>query len=289
MNVQKTALASLSSHSAGLGLRRGIIDETKQLTSRDVDFLEVAPENWIGIGGRYGKDFHALAERFPITLHGLSLNIGGYTPLDVDLLRNIRQFIDTYQCPIYSEHLSYCGDHGHLYDLMPIPFCEEAVRHVSERVRQVQDILGCRIALENVSYYANPLMSLSEAEFINAVLSESDCDLLLDINNIYVNSINQQYDPYEFLAAMPSSRVKYMHIAGHYIEQEDLRVDTHGAEVEEAVWRLLDAAYAQIGVVPTLLERDFNFPPMSELLAEVSRIRHCQATVQSAQLATGAP
>ena len=174
----------------------------------------------------------------------------------------------------YTEHLSYCSDDkGHLYDLMPIPFTEAAVRHVAGRIRQTQDILGRRIGIEHVSYYAAPGQELSELEFVNAVLDEADCDLLLDVNNVYVNSINFGY---EFLRRIDGTRIVYVHTAGHYVEAEDIRVDTHGAAVSEPVWDLLDDAYRTWGVLPTLLERDFNFPPMEELLAEVDRIRKSQ-------------
>ncbi|MFT6593932.1 MAG: hypothetical protein ACJAU3_002001, partial [Zhongshania sp.] len=228
---------------AGLGLRRGLMSAFKELQAGDIDFVEVAPENWIGIGGRYGRSFRDIAERHPVYLHGLSLNIGGFSPLDTTLLKDIKQFMNDFDCPLYSEHLTYCGDEGQLYDLLPIPFTEEAVHHVANRVKQVQDVLGRRILLENASYYAAPAQHMSESEFINAVLAEADCDLLLDVNNIYVNSVNHRYDPYEFLQSLPLDRAKYVHIAGHFDEAEDLRVDTHGADVIDPVWALLDAAY----------------------------------------------
>ena len=262
---------------AGLGLRRGMMPELATIPAGKLDFLEVAPENWIGLGGRLGKQFAELAERYPVFLHGLSLNIGGTAALDTELVKAIGQFIKTHDCPIYTEHLTYCGDDGHLYDLMPIPFTEEAVHHVSDRVKQVQDILGERIALENASYYYAPSPQMSESEFINAVLTEADCDLLLDVNNIYVNSINHHYDPFQFLASLPHQRAKYIHVAGHYDEADDLKVDTHGADVIDPVWALLEAAYGHCGVLPTLLERDFNFPPIEELLAEVAKIRAIQS------------
>lgn len=241
-----------------------------------VSFMEVAPENWINVGGRLGRQFRAFTERFPFVTHGLSLSLGGTSPLDETFLRRVRQFLDEHRIRCYSEHLSYCTDDGHLYDLMPIPFTSEAVRHVADRIRHVQDILGRRIAIENVSYYAAPGAELSELEFINAVLGEADCDLLLDVNNIYVNSVNHRYDPVAFLRGLPGHRIAYGHIAGHYNEDEDLIVDTHGAGVIGDVWGLLEEAYRTFGVFPTLLERDFNFPPADELLEEVSRI----ATIQ---------
>ena len=261
---------------AGLGLRRGLMQSLWERQPEEVDFLEVAPENWIGVGGRQGRRFREFTERYPVTLHGLSLSLGAPSPLDEELLRRIRRFMDQHGITFYSEHLSYCGDNGHLYDLMPIPFTDEAVRYVAGRIRRAQEILGQRIAVENVSYYATPDRSLSEAEFVCAVLEEADCDLLLDVNNIVVNAINHGYDPAEFLQSMPAERVAYLHVAGHYVEAEDLRVDTHGAAVSDPVWRLLAQTYERLGPLPTLLERDFNFPPLDELLGEVRLVRALQ-------------
>ena len=261
---------------AGLGLRRTLLGPLTDHPPQQVGFYEVAPENWIGVGGSWGKQFCAFAEQHPILTHGLSLSIGSPAPLDETFLQRIKHFLDQHKIRGYSEHLSYCSDQGHLYDLMPIPFTGEAVRHVAERIRRAQDILERRIAMENVSYYAAPGQEMDEIEFINAVLQEADCDLLLDVNNVYVNSINHCYNAEEFLYALPAERVMYFHIAGHYTEADDLLIDTHGAEVIEHVWDLLDKAYAHFGVVPTLLERDFNIPPLPELLTEVDRIVACQ-------------
>lgn len=260
-----------------MGLRRDFSSEIASLAPTAVDFFEVAPENWIGVGGRFGKQLRACTERWPLSLHGLSLDIGGFAPLNTELLHKIKSFMQQHGCELYSEHLTYCADEGQLYDLLPIPFTEEAVHYVAGRVRQAQDILGRCMALENASYYAAAGQELSELEFINAVIAEANCDLLLDVNNIYVNSINHGYDPYEFLAGLPGERATYVHIAGHYKEAEDLRVDTHGADVIDPVWDLLRAAYEQFGVLPTLLERDFNIPPLAELLSEVELVRRHQS------------
>jgi uncharacterized protein (UPF0276 family) len=271
---------------AGLGLRRGLLPELLEAEVGDVDFLELAPENWIGVGGRFGRQFRFLAERFPLICHGLSLSIGSPAPIDRRFLRDLKTFLDEFDVRCYSEHLSYCSDDkGHLYDLMPIPFTEEAVRYVAGRVREVQDLLERPLVLEHVSYYAAPGAALSELEFVNAVLAEADCDLLLDVNNLYVNGINFGYDPYDFLNGIDGDRIAYVHIAGHYVEAEDLRVDTHGSAVIEPVWNLLSAAYERWGVAPTLLERDFNFPPLPKLLEEVERVRQLQSA--GAHAATG--
>ncbi|MGB0466707.1 MAG: DUF692 domain-containing protein [Pontibacterium sp.] len=261
---------------AGLGYRRCMADDLKTVDQSQVGFLEVAPENWMGLGGRFGRQFREAAERFPMMTHGLSLSLGGPSPLDVDFLKRLKTFISEHNIRAYSEHLSYCTDDGHLYDLMPIPFTEEAVRYVARRIQQTQDILEQRIAVENVSYYAAPGAEMTEQQFLLAVLEEADCDLLLDVNNIYVNSINHRYDAEAFLAAMPAERIMYVHVAGHYTEAEDLIVDTHGADVVDPVWTLLQQAYSQFGELPTLLERDFNIPPMAELLLEVEKIQAYQ-------------
>ena len=242
-----------------------------------VDFLEVAPENWIDVGGRFGRLFRTLTERLPLVCHGLSLNLGGVAPLDMELVAAIKRFLAEHRVRRYTEHLSACADDGHLYDLMPIPFTEEAAQHVAERVRRVQDALGERIGVENVSYYAAPGQEMAEVDFINEVVERADCLLLLDVNNIYVNSVNFGYDASAFLRCLPGHRAAYLHVAGHRREAADLCVDTHGAPVIDPVWRLLDEAYKLHGPLPTLLERDFNLPPIDELLGEVAQVRELQA------------
>ncbi|MEG0859193.1 MAG: DUF692 domain-containing protein [Pseudomonas sp.] len=261
---------------AGLGLRRALLPELLAMETTAVDFFECTPDNWINVGGRHGNDLARLAERFPLACHGLSLSLGGPAPLDHELLRRTRAFLDQHKVAFFSEHLSYCSDDGQLYDLLPLPFTDEAVRHVAARIRQTQDALERRIAVENISYYAAPYQALEEIDFLRAVLEEADCDLLLDVNNLFVNAINHRYDASAYLAALPVERVVYMHVAGHYDEAPDLKIDTHGATVKTAVWNLLEQAYQRFGALPTLLERDFNFPPLAELLAEVGQIRQRQ-------------
>jgi uncharacterized protein (UPF0276 family) len=268
---------ALPRRSAGLGLRRALLDQLIEAPAGAFDFLECAPDNWIGVGGALGEKFEALSSRHPLSCHGLSLSLGGPDPLDAGFLRQTRDFLNRHRAALYSEHLSYCSADGHLYDLLPLPFTLDAVRHVAGRIAQVQDALGRRIAIENVSYYAAPYRALSEIEFIGAILREADCDLLLDVNNVFVNAINHGYDARAFIEAMPGERIASYHVAGHYDEADDLKIDTHGAAVKDDVWALLAHAYAVHGVRPTLLERDFNFPPLPALLAEVERIRALQA------------
>lgn len=261
---------------AGLGLRRALLAPLEASSNRWPDFFEVAPENWIRIGGGFRRRFDSLSEQAPMVCHGLSLSLGSPDPLDWSFLKEIRAFLKQYRVQKYTEHLSYCSDGGHLYDLVPIPFTEEAVTYVADRIRQVQDFLGQRIGIENVSYYAAPGAQMSEVEFVAAVLEEADCELLLDVNNVYVNSINHSYDPLAFLRALPANRICYIHVAGHYDEADDLKIDTHGTAVIDPVWALLAHAYQLFGVQPTLLERDFNFPPFTQLLDEVDQVRAIQ-------------
>jgi uncharacterized protein len=261
---------------AGLGLRRSILSQIVEAPPSEVGFYEVAPENWITIGGKLGRQFRTMTERFDFVCHGLSLSLGSADPLDEKFLGEVKQFLSEHRIKHYSEHLSYCSEDGHLYDLMPIPFTEEAVLHVAARIRRVQDILEQRIAIENVSYYAAPGQEMEEIDFFNSVVDEADCNVLLDINNIYVNSVNHGYDAEAFLKAMPTNRIAYAHIAGHYVEAKDFLVDTHGADVIDPVWKLLAKAYELFGVFPTLLERDFDIPPIAELMKEVNIIKTIQ-------------
>jgi uncharacterized protein (UPF0276 family) len=264
-------------HGAGLGLRRAFIGSLTEQLPDSVDFFEIAPENWIRIGGKLGKQLRSLTERFPFVCHGLSLSLGGPAPLDEAFLVELKAFLDRHRIRLYSEHLSYCGDDGHLYDLMPVPFTADAVEYVAQRIIRTQEILERRIAIENISYYAAPGKEIEEIDFLNAVLEEADCDLLLDVNNLYVNSVNHGYDAEAFLNSVPANRIAYAHVAGHYVESADFLVDTHGATVIDPVWSLLGLAYEKFGVFPTILERDFNIPPLSELLTEVQRIQVLQA------------
>ena len=264
---------------AGLGLRRGMLDDMSSLTVKDVDFLEIAPENWIGVGGRFGKALREFTERFPFACHGLSLSIGSADPLDIEFIKSVKTFLDEHNIQTYSEHLSYCSHNGHMYDLMPIPFSEDAAKYVADRVRIVQDIIERPLILENVSTYADIGDGMSELDFVKQVLELSDCKMLLDVNNVFVNSTNHKFDARHYIQSLPSDRIEYIHIAGHYDEAEDLLVDTHGADVKPQVWDLLKLAYDNHGVLPTLLERDFNFPPMNELLAEINQIKDHQQSL----------
>lgn len=262
----------------GLGLRREFLRERRDDTLPvPVNFLELAPENWIHLGGTLARSLRTLTERYPVACHGLSLSLGGPQPLDERLLLRIKTFMAAHGASLYTEHLSYCGGAGQLYELLPLPFTSEAVAHVAQRIRRTQDILGERIAIENASYYASmPISEMSELAFTLAVLAEADCLLHLDVNNVYVNGVNHGGDPRAFIAALPSQRIAYLHVAGHDQLQEHLIIDSHGAPVIDPVWDLLDYTYATHGVIPTTLERDLRIPPLVELAGELARISACQ-------------
>lgn len=277
---------------AGLGLRREIIKDLKQANLENIDFFEIAPENWMHLGGIYKKNLREFTERFPFACHGLSLSIGSTEDLDTELLKSVRDFLKEHQISLYTEHLSWCSDDGHLYDLLPIPCTREAVRWVADRIKRAQDILGMQIGMENASYYlAPPGAEMKEEEFICEVVKEADCLLHLDVNNIYVNSNNFNFDALEYLKALPLERTCYIHVAGHYVEDDGIIVDTHGADVIDPVWDLLDKAYQHLSdskglalnasAIPSCLERDFNFPALAQLFSEVEQIRTLQSKYSS--------
>jgi uncharacterized protein (UPF0276 family) len=212
--------------------------------------------------------------------------VGSPDPLDYDFLRKIKHFLNETGATLYSEHLSFAKcDNAHLYELLPIPFTAEAVNHVSARIREVQEILERRIAIEIVSYYTAITPELTELEFVNAILEEADCDLLLDVNNIYVNGFNHNYNPEAFIKALPLERVRYIHMAGHEQVSEDLIIDTHGQAIIDPVYELFSFALQQLGrPVPVLLERDFNIPELPEMQHELQQLRKIQQQVLKPQV-----
>ena len=265
---------------AGLGFRRELIEPLKSGVPSEISFFELAPENWAGMGGKSAKDLRHFTERYHFVCHGLSLSLGGIAPLDESLLRRTKSFMAEHGMTLYTEHLSWCADDSHLYDLLPIPLTENAVKWTVDRIKRAQDILGMRIGIENASYYvAPPGAEMNEAEFISSIVREADCLLHLDVNNIYVNSQNFNFDPLAFMTALPLERTCYVHVAGHFVEPDGLLIDTHGAEVIDPVWSLLETAYQHIGNVPTCLERDFNIPDLDALTAEVRQIAHLQSAL----------
>jgi hypothetical protein len=261
----------------GLGLRNEFIEDMNASSENVCDFLEIAPENWMAIGGRRKKTLKELSARYPIIAHGLSLSLGGPDPIDKQFLDELKVFFKEHNVALYSEHVSYSGDEqGLLYDLLPMPFTEEAIFHIASRIKQVQDILGRRIAVENVSYYSAPGQKIAEVDFMNGILAEADCELLLDINNVYVNSVNHGYSPKAFIDALNLNAVAYVHMAGHLKEHDNLLIDTHGKPIASEVMDLLAYFYTHYGVHPTLIERDNNIPPLKEMLIELDSIKALQ-------------
>lgn len=281
--MPNTAVTQFPVSGAGLGLRRGLLAPLESMLDNhdqaldSINFMEVAPENWMNVGGRWGKQFRRFTEQFDFLCHGLSLSIGSPDKLDIELVKQVRDFMRSHGVKAYSEHLSYCSHNGHMYDLMPIPFTAEAVNYVADRIRIVQDIIEQPLIIENVSAYAEPGKEMAEIDFLKAVVRESDCRILLDVNNVFVNSSNHGFDAFEYIKAIPSDKISYLHVAGHYQEANDLLIDTHGTAVKSDVWDLLSFTYQHHGIIPTLLERDFNLPDVTELLQEIDTIHKLQS------------
>ncbi|MBX7137709.1 MAG: DUF692 domain-containing protein [Oligoflexia bacterium] len=270
----------------GIGLRRDLADEIIALENSPIRFLECAPENWMGVGGYWGKKLRQAAEHYPFNCHGLSLSLGSPEPLDHIFLQRLKKFFADFPVQIYSEHLSFTKcDNAHTYELLPMPFRSDAVRHVAGRIREVQEILERQIAIENVSYYTPVAPELGEAEFIAAILKEADCKLLLDVNNVFVNAFNHGYDARGFISALPLDRVAYIHMAGHEQRTPDLIIDTHGEPIIDPVYELFEWTIERLHPVPVLLERDYNFPEFPDLLAEVSRLQAIASKVWHQQAA----
>ncbi len=288
--TRANTLASEPLRGAGLGFRRELLGELDLGVPEAIRFFEIAPENWLGKGGRQAATLRRYTEQHRFVCHGLSLSIGGPSPIDVDFVQRTGQFMQTHGIELFTDHLSWCSDDGHLYELLPLPLTHEAARHVARRIVQVQDILQRRIGIENPSsYLIPPGAEMSEPEFIRAIVEEADCGLHLDVNNIHVNSRNHGFDAMAYLAQLPLERVLYVHVAGHEIESDGLLLDTHGAPVIDPVWALLAAAYARCGPVPTCLERDANMPTLAELMDEVHHVQALQAACLASPHVDGAP
>jgi len=259
----------------GLGLRTPHY-QTVLERKPALDWFEVITENYLVAGGKPLYYLDAIRRDYPIVMHGVSLSIGSSDPLDWDYLLAVKQLAERVQPAWLSDHLCWTSYQGQqLHDLLPLPYTEEAINHVAERVRQVQDFLGQRILLENVSSYVTFKQSrLSEWEFLSAVCEQADCLILLDINNIYVSSSNHSFDPLDYLTGVPSERVQQFHLAGHtHSRSGTLLIDTHDQPVPDPVWTLYTEALRRFGPVSTLIERDDNIPPLDELLAELDYAR----------------
>jgi uncharacterized protein (UPF0276 family) len=257
----------------GLGLRVDHYDAIlRDLPA--VDWFEALTENYLVPGGKPLHNLARIREHYPMVMHGVSLSIGSAAPLDRSYLKEVKALAQRIEPAWISDHLCWTGVAGkNLHDLLPLPYTDEALKHVVARVRSVQDILGRRILLENVSSYVSFRDSrMTEWDFLRTVAEEADCLILLDVNNIYVSSVNHEYDPHDYLAAIPVARVQQMHLAGHQ-NHGDYLIDTHDYPVPDPVWALYADAVRRFGAVSTMIERDANIPPLGELQAELAAAR----------------
>jgi len=263
----------------GIGYRKEFSEEFLTSQILEPDFVEIAPENWINLGGYWKRELKKVSEKYPIYCHGLSLSVGSSEGIDFDFLKKVKRFLDEFQIDIYSEHLSFSKvKNAHLYDLLPIPFTKDSVNFVSENIKKVQDCLNRKLIIENVSYYTVLEAEMTEPEFINEVMTAADCDLLLDVNNVFVNGFNHSYNPKHFIDQIDFSKVKYIHMAGHDKVSETLIIDTHGEDIIDPVYDLYEYTIRKANKkIPTLLERDFNIPELSELQKEIDRLRAIQS------------
>lgn len=257
----------------GLGLRTDHYEQV--LADRpSLDWLEVISENYMVDGGKPLHYLDRIREHYPMVMHGVSMSIGSTAPLNIDYLDDLKRLIERIEPEWISDHLCWTGIGGrNLHDLMPLPYTEEAIAHVVDRVVQVQDYLGRRILLENVSSYVTYNASeIAEWEFLSAIAERADCLILLDINNIYVSSQNHAFDPVDYLDGVPAGRIQQFHLAGHSY-QNQLIIDTHDHPVCDPVWSLYQQAVERFGPVATMIERDDNIPPLADLLDELDVAR----------------
>ncbi len=267
-------MRTISSASKGIGLRSEHVELLCQLPAHpDIDFLELAPENWMNIGGAKREQLHTLAGRYPIVAHGLSLSIGDCQPLNEMFVRQIGTFLDELNIEIYSEHLSFSrDDQGYLYELLPVPRYQENIPYLVSRIQRVQDMLQRPVTLENISFYESYGNEMPEGDFLAEIVAKSGCNLLVDINNIFVNGSNHGYCPYDMVRALPGEAIRYFHIAGHLQKREGFLLDTHGKPVPQEVIDLACYAVSIHGSRPLLLERDHNVPSLSVLTEELRQI-----------------
>lgn len=271
MNPEKTC----PTPAVGLGFRRGLAEDLFASAPGGFDFIELAPENFLGFGGQRRRLLTRAQARWPVLAHGLALSLGGADPWDEDYLEQLGFLLEEIETPHYSDHLcisSASGSHSH--ELLPIPLTRENARHVAQRIREISTSIPVPFAVENISSYGRwPEDELSEADFVTEVVERADCGLLLDVNNLYVNASNFEFSVETMLDRMPLEATVQIHIAGHTLRPDGLRIDTHAEPILDDVYSLLRRALPRTGPVPILLERDDRFPPMHELLAEVDSIR----------------
>lgn len=266
----------------GLGLRTAHY-ETILAEKPPVDWFEVITENYLVPGGKPLYYLDSIRANYPLVMHGVSLSIGGTDPLNLDYLRQVKTLAERIEPAWISDHLCWTGVNGvNLHDLLPLPYTQEAVQHVADRVKTVQDFLRCRILLENVSSYVTYAHSeMTEWEFLSTVAERADCLILLDINNIYVSAHNHQFDPLVYLNNVPAKRVQQFHLAGH-LNLGNIIIDSHGDTVIDPVWSLYEAALRRFGPVSTMIERDDNIPPFAELMAELEMARQIAGSLELA-------
>jgi uncharacterized protein (UPF0276 family) len=279
MDGQRTA------RGVGLGYRQSIAERTLEADAPELAWLEIHPENYVGRGGRFRHNLEAAAERFPIVTHGLTLGFGAVEPFEERYVRGLRELLHRLHVPWHSEHLCFTGTDGVvLHDLLPLPHTREAIKTAVARIRELRDRLELPIAIENVSYYADAgTPEMAEPDFLLEVLEGADAKLLLDVNNVFVNSQNHGFDPRAYIDRMPAARVVQLHVAGHHVRPDGLILDTHGESVRDDVYALLEHTLRRLGPVPVLLERDQNFRGFDELLAEVRRLHGIYQRVTAAE------
>lgn len=281
MSMNPSHHGGLTQPSPGFGLGLRTVHYGDFLAEpQHVDWLEIISDNYMVPGGKPMRMLDAIRERYPMAMHGVAMSIGSIDGPDQNYLRQLKQLADRVQPLWVSDHLCWTGVHGrHLHDLMPLPYTEEALALVVRHVRQVQDVLHRRLVLENVSSYVHFAQSqMSEWEFVSAVCEQADCLLLLDVNNIYVSSVNHGFDAMAYLNSMPLDRVQQIHLAGHS-DHGDHIVDTHDHPVADPVWNLYAHACRRFGAVATMIERDDHIPPLPELVSELDHARAIAAEV----------
>lgn len=262
-----------SPQGVGIGLRREHFAAVPK-TERQVDWLEIIPENYVESGGEIQRVLDECLERWPVLCHGVSISVGGPDPFQPEYIKGLARLLRRVKAPFYTDHLCYASAGGvNFHDLLPLPFTSEAVTHCATRIRELSDRLELKVAVENISYYADmPGCDMSEPEFVSAVVREADCGLLLDVNNIFVNARNHGLDPSQALRGLPLDHVVQMHLAGH-VEEAGRLIDNHGSPLVDGVWALYREALQLVGPVPTLLEWDTNIPELERVLDEADRAR----------------
>lgn len=262
-------------HGIGLGLRHDLAKALIERRPGSVEWIEIHPENYLDRGGRYQRNLELARAQWPVVTHGLSACLGALEPVEGAYLESLRTFLADLEVPWHSEHMCVgsAGDRF-FHDLLPLPFTEEAAALAASRLIEVRDAIDKPLAFENVSYYApQDADGLAEAHFLVEVLERADAKLLLDVNNVFVNSQNFGFDPKKLIDLIPADRVVQIHVAGHFVRPDGLRIDTHGEPLPADVYELLDYTLRKVGPIPVLLERDNNIPPLDELLSEIDRLR----------------